>query len=157
MTLTRHTPLRRKRPTPRRVPDVTCAIGPCNLPPRIFQWCRKHAVKKADELFSRYVRLRDGRCQVCSGSEVPCDALECSHLLGRSKWPTRYDPTNAVAAHHSCHASMTVEPELWRRWCRNRLGDEAWGALVLKSEKGTRPDIGWVITELRERLKGMAA
>lgn len=56
------------------------------------------SLKKADDLFSLYVRNRDGRCMHPVGCPVSdIKKLQCSHYVGRAHKATRYDPHNCVA------------------------------------------------------------
>ena len=162
MTLTRRTPMKRKRDTARRrfvvPPALQCANKRCRKVATVLEWCMTHARAEADRLFSRYVRLRDGHCMVCGGSETSVDGLQCSQIIPKSRSDAvRWDPTNAVAAHMTCHHDTTHHPAGWDRWALEFLGEQLYGALHHKARRGGRPDVGWVILELRKRLEGMAA
>jgi len=55
--------------------------------------------KHADDLFSKHIRARDGRCVRCGKTE----RLQCSHFWNRRKWNTRYDPDNCDTLCWGCH------------------------------------------------------
>lgn len=149
MTLTRKTPMKRKRDEPRRHAELTCANGRCNYPPRFFQWCAKHAKKEADRLFSKMIRARDGRCRMCR-SEYN---LDCAHIFSRGYFAVRWEPENAVALCSGHHKEYTHKPLEWEDWVREWMGNEAYDALRLRARRGGMPDLGLVITELRAELK----
>lgn len=160
-TLTRKTPLRSKRPTPRKFktpPELQCVRTRCRKVATVLEWCHVHAAAEADRLFSLYIRARDGGCQVCGMSVAALRGdLQCMHGVSRRKFATRWDPANAWAGCSRCHYAMTLDPNRWHLWMEERLGPEALGLLRFKAERGGKPDVGWVIEELRGRLKGMAA
>jgi hypothetical protein len=59
-------------------------------------------VKKADKLFSQYIRLRDsdehGRAKcITSGKIDLVSKMDCGHFISRGKWATRWDFKNAHA------------------------------------------------------------
>ena len=63
-------------------------------------------VDKADEMFSKYIRQRDGRCMYprCSKPwDTDIKQMQNSHFFGRGEWATRYDPDNCDSAHKGCH------------------------------------------------------
>lgn len=60
--------------------------------------CSRYWKKKADSLFSALVR-KVGKCEYCGGTEH----LNCSHLLPKENWHTRWIVQNAIclcAKHH---------------------------------------------------------
>ena len=61
--------------------------------------------KKADALFSKWIRRRDKWCQMCNKTEN----LQCSHVIGRLNHRLRYDPMNAIALCYRCHL------QIWHR------------------------------------------
>lgn len=54
---------------------------------------------KADALFSRWIRDRDGKCVRCGKKEN----LQNSHFWPRAWSSTRYDPQNCDALCYGCH------------------------------------------------------
>jgi len=73
---------------------------------------RQDWMKRADKLFSQYIRNRDGRCRNCGTFE----RLQCAHIISRSYKAIRVDPDNAVALCQACHVRFTHRPLEWRLW-----------------------------------------
>jgi hypothetical protein len=92
-----------------------------------------------DRTFSKFIRERDGyECQRCHlGYDVNSPWLQCAHMFSRGKFPTRFDPENAVALCWICHGYLDQHPNEKRMFFRLRLGDEAFEALELRSN-GTK-------------------
>lgn len=153
MSLQRKTPMKRVRAKPRRVPAFTCSIRGCNTAPRYFPYCAKHARAEADKLFSKYVRARDGACQVCRDRTN----LQCAHLISRRYFAVRWDPGNAVALCAADHKRYTEDPLAWDVWCERRLGVPELMALKFRAQRGGMPDLAYTILELRAMLKEVAA
>ncbi|MFZ2152257.1 MAG: hypothetical protein WAV09_04075 [Minisyncoccia bacterium] len=61
---------------------------------------------KADAMFSKWIRARDGRCMY-PGCKRKYDTdvvhMQNSHFYSRAEWATRYDPENCDTAHPGCH------------------------------------------------------
>ena len=69
--------------------------------------------KKADELFSLYIRKRDGKCMYCSNTET----LQCAHLEGRRNERLRFDPMNAITLCYKHHIHWAhKEPRQFAKW-----------------------------------------
>lgn len=101
------------------------------------QQTRTRQKKHADELFSRYVRLRDQHCQRC-GSAGP---LDCSHHISRSYLATRFEPLNACAHCKSCHLYLTHHPLEHREWAREHVGPVVFDAMARHAMAGARGDL----------------
>lgn len=97
----------------------------------------------ADKHFSDCVRKRSNwHCQRCGKdkSEKP-QGLQCSHLIGRGHYGTRYDPECALALCSACHMYVTSHPvahiQLWREFYGSVYGrdssDAALNALLQRS------------------------
>lgn len=70
-------------------------------------------MKRADELFSKYIRQRDGKCVKC-GKQT---SLQCAHIVGRRNFHLRYDPQNAITLCYRCHIHWQhKEPLEFTRW-----------------------------------------
>lgn len=84
---------------------------------------------QADALFSKFIRARDGACQVCGSTEF----LQCAHIHSRSYKAIRVNPDNAVALCRSCHVRFTHRPLEWRQWVEGRFpgGWEELSAIAL--------------------------
>lgn len=74
--------------------------------------------KRADALFSEYIRKRDGYCLHCGKTEN----LQCSHIVGRLNHHLRYDPQNAITLCYACHIHFwhkePLEASVWFRGIR---------------------------------------
>lgn len=90
---------------------------------------RKKAVKKADEWMSKYIRARDARCVTCGATEN----LTNSHLITRGKYATRWDEDNCYCQCSGCNMRHEYQPEIYTDWWITKHGEEAYHALVLKS------------------------
>lgn len=114
--LVRRTPLRARSDRRRRVKARGCSNSWCRRVARVDEFCLPCAIQRADTIFRKLVRERDGRCIVAPWfPEIDCfGRLECSHLLGRGRHGIRWDLDNAVAScvHH--HAYTTGHPLIWR-------------------------------------------
>ena len=100
---------------------------------------------KADEAFSRWIRLRDGKCLRCgtpvvlNGKGLPV-SLQASHFQGRGKESTRFDPENVCALCAGCHAYFTSYPAEHYLWQIDRLGQDVVDALILRSNFTVKKD-----------------
>lgn len=74
----------------------------------------KSAEQKADELFSRRIRERDGhQCRRCGSTWM----LDAAHVIRRGYHATRWVLRNAVCLCRSCHDYMGGRDIEWRNWC----------------------------------------
>lgn len=86
-----------------------------------------HAILRRDRDFSLLVRERAGhRCQRCGVAS----GLHCAHVVGRSRWRTRWHPDNGVALCWRCHRWAHDHPLEAREWFAALLGPERWQALL---------------------------
>lgn len=75
--------------------------------------------KKADTLFSRFIRARDKVCQKCK--KTP--ASQCAHIFSRNNQTTRWDEKNAVGMCYYCHLMWGHrEPAEFMEWIEKYLG-----------------------------------
>lgn len=107
--------------------------------------------KRADRLFSEFIRNRDGGCQMAEGpgGRGCFGRLECAHLIRRGFKATRWDPRNAVALCAGHHGWMTNHPLAWADWRQERLG-ASWPELLRKAYGGPKPDVAAIVEQLRE-------
>jgi hypothetical protein len=113
-----------------RVPEVGADVG---------GWCFAMKRTKADADFSDVIRARDGwKCQRCGQqyNPHPGPALASAHCFGRGKPRTRFDEDNACALCFGCHRWLDTHPPLKEAFFRERLGDERYEALQLRSNGG---------------------
>lgn len=81
--------------------------------------------KKADSLFSKYIRDRDKRCFFCSNK-----ASQNSHFWGRGNSATRYDPENCDGICGGCHMRHEGNKQgLYRDKKIEQLGGKGYKAL----------------------------
>lgn len=73
--------------------------------------------KKADQLFSLYIRGRDKACIRCATTED----LQCAHIITRGYHAVRWDEDNAIALCRSDHVFFTHRPLEWENFIDNRF------------------------------------
>lgn len=110
----------------------------------------KIAISKLDKAFSEYIRKRDKVCQVCGRS----GRLETSHFHGRRKRSVRWDEDNAVALCFSCHRHFTENPLEHCEWFKERLGEQEFEALRVRSQINYLQDLGLLLDYYEEKLGG---
>lgn len=76
-----------------------------------------------------------GQCQRC---KLP-DWLSWCHIFTRGAWAVRWDPLNAWAWCRGCHRHMDQHWEQKRDWTIERIGEEEFDAMKLRSN-GTKVD-----------------
>jgi len=121
--LKRKTPLRSqaKKPKASRTSAPRCVVLRCKMPQRVLDRCRPHAMNRADELASEYIKMRDRRtCRVCGNRE---NTVTWAHVLRRNnaRW-LRHAPYNAVALCWSCHFKFTNDEAAWVDWIDEVFG-----------------------------------
>ena len=99
-------------------------------------------IDQADRYFSLFVRYRaNWTCERCfTRYEVGSQGLHCSHFWGRARESTRFDPENASAHCHGCHAFFTANPELHRAWKLKQIGQRAYDLLMIRAETRQKKD-----------------
>ncbi len=98
---------------------MKCPRVRCIRPVRVAGLCTVHARMRADDLFSRYIRARDGECQIGDGC---WGTLQCAHLFPRRYQKVQFDPQNAVALCQKHHMKMDQDPIRKDLWMQERLG-----------------------------------
>ena len=113
--LTRQTPLRAKRATPRTRKTSPCRVRGCRAASASVRveaderYCRKHATAVADRACGAFVRARDPRCVACgSAGGVPWGQ---AHTRGMRY--VRWDALNSVGLCARCHFAYTRSPARW--------------------------------------------
>lgn len=88
-------------------------------------------LKKADKIFSVWIRNRDdNRCVVC-GSDY---RVQCGHLIKRGKKRLRFSELNCNAQCASCNFKHNSYPEPYTAWFINKYGKDSYLKLVKISE-----------------------
>lgn len=76
--------------------------------------------KKADDLFSEYIRKRDGVCLYGHTTGEKCSGvLQCSHIVSKGACSElRYNPNNAIALcyKHHIHGWHSTNPAPYIDW-----------------------------------------
>jgi hypothetical protein len=111
-----------------------------------------NAEREADRLFSRFIRARDGSCQL---ADATCwGPLECAHIVrrGNGYHATRYEPLNAVALCMGHHSHMTLHPLEWTAWATERLGGATYAALLARARTMVKPDLPSIIADLKRKV-----
>lgn len=110
--------------------------------------------RKADILFSKYIRLRDKRCQLC-GKQTQ---LQAAHVISRAVLRTRYDYDNCLTLCADCHLNWAHRNPLeFTEFIYKHLGEERYHSLIDKArhpEQMTVEKYEAVIKDLTERLNG---
>ena len=103
--------------------------------------------KRADRLFSEFIRARDGRCiladENCQGE------LHAHHLFSRRFKATRWDPRNGAtlcAWHHGYMHSRPLQHAVWRIDLR---GEVVASELLRAAYGGARPDVAAIVESLK--------
>lgn len=96
---------------------------------------------RADTMFSKAIRLRDGRCLSCGkpayenndGDKIL--GIECSHFFIRAKESVRFDPKNADSlCPERCHPYYEAHKDEYREFKMRQLGPQRFKLLAAKSE-----------------------
>lgn len=100
---------------------------------------------KADDHFSKYVRLRDGKCMRC-GSLVRFNdkgdpvSHEASHFQSRRKEATRFDLLNVDTMCSGCHSYLGGNPYEHVQWQVAKKGQKEVDLIILRSNQHFRKD-----------------
>jgi len=166
--LVRHVPLRRRRTGTirgrrrknRRTRTLWCSWG--HWVSRLVvivapdeTYCRSHGARIADGIVGRVVKVRDGRCVAC-GSGRSIEELEWAHVHVRGARYIRWDPENAVALCHGCHAWYGEHPRDWRAFIERR-SPGLWTRLVHREIAGERSGASIDVAEVIRRFRVAAA
>jgi hypothetical protein len=87
--------------------------------------------KKADLIFSNFIRARDNwTCVLCGRKEI----VQCGHLIKRGKMATRYDEVNCHCLCSICNFKDQYEPQHYTRWFVKNYGALMYEDLVDRSK-----------------------
>lgn len=106
-------------------------------------------IKDIDELVSKIVRKRDGRCITCGSTKN----LTCSHLIKRGRASLRFDLDNCNCQCASCNFKHNHYPEFYTYWFVSTKGTEAYHDLFKRSWQTKN----WKIPELLEKKAELQA
>jgi nitrate/TMAO reductase-like tetraheme cytochrome c subunit len=116
---------------------------------------RKKLVAELDRVFSLWIRARDheefgGICSLCHSQK----AIQCAHLISRSKHSVRWDPRNAYAQCAGCNVRHEFHSQYYTSWWVARHGVESYQQLFRDSNKiakFSRQDLEDMIQRYKER------
>jgi len=115
---------------------------------------RKKLEKELDDLWHKAVLKRDNYgCKIC-GSR---DRLQTHHIFSRIRRSTRWDMENGITLCAGHHYLAHRDPEKFRRFVIQKIGEEKYEELYQKSlyvVRITLKDLERIKNELKEYLKG---
>jgi len=117
-------------------------------------------IDPADEVFSIFIRIRDGRCVRCRRPGTAdrfgrmIKGLQCSHYFGRGRESTRFDSENADALCFGCHKIWGSEDkEGYRNFKIKQLGEDGFQKLDVRQSLPQKKDRKMDLMYWRERIK----
>lgn len=114
--------------------------------------------KELDDLFSEYIRRRDGRCQFCLKVN-DYKKLSAHHIWSRTSMAGRWAPANGLALCFSCHRNIAHQKyEVFRRWLIGRVGEEAFEKLMILCESKVKfrsADLQLIKKDLQDKIRGL--
>lgn len=124
-------------------------------------------VRKLDEVFSKYIRLRDSRpfgykafrCISC-GQVKPYDQMDCGHFIGRKNMATRFDENNCHGECRSCNRFSADHMIYYQRNLEQKIGVDKVDMIVARghsTKKWTSWELEILITHYKEEVKRMEA
>jgi hypothetical protein len=123
---------------------------------------QKIKISPLDNLFSAYIRTRDGwTCRRCKQEFDPAmrsHLLDCSHIIPRGSWSVRLDERNSIAlCKWKCHKWWHSEPVESTRWLLEEVLTLAeYQALRLRAKqrgfKRSGMDVGLIELELLQMI-----
>lgn len=113
---------------------------------------------RADDVFSKYIRLRDGECRRCHSPVQFNDkglpvTHQASHFMSRRKENTRFDELNVDTLDAGCHMYFTANPAEHYQWQVMMKGQEVVDQLILRSNLPKKKDRQMDYLYWKERLK----
>src|SRR5579859_7612637 len=116
---------------------------------------------KADVVFSRYIRLKAGKCENCgrlgTGKEG-ITGLQASHFHGRRKESVRFDPENVDCFCISCHRELgTNNRPAYEAYKIKQLGQKGYDLLMLRANTPSHKDRKLQLMVWTEALKDLEA
>lgn len=109
--------------------------------------------KKADAVFSKYIRLRDSKdgiaeCITC-GTRKPISQMQNGHFVTRSASALRYDEMNCNAQCVGCNMFKSGEQYLYSKALDMKYGDGTAESLMSRRHELKK----WTVAELEEIIK----
>lgn len=120
----------------------------------------KIKIDRADAEFSKYIRLRDGKCVRCGrlgGDTVDGElikGLQASHYFGRGNEATRFDVENVDALCAGCHQIWgSDDREAYRVFKIKQLGENGFKLLQITANAYKKKDRKMSLIIAKELLK----
>jgi hypothetical protein len=111
----------------------------------------KIKIDPLDKLFSKYIRLRDGKCMRCGNKNT---ILQCMHFHGRRKKTVRWDEDNACAGCYGCHSYLDSNPLEKISFFQNLLGKEKFMHLNIRATSThPKPDKAAIELYLKQKIQ----
>lgn len=113
---------------------------------------------KADDIFSKFIRKRDGECRSCH-SRVEFNAAgdpithQASHFQGRRKEAARFDEENVDTLCGGCHMYFTQNPGEHTAWQIKMKGQKAVDRIIMRSNQYMKKDRELAYIYWRARYK----
>lgn len=124
----------------------------------------KSLKKKADTVFSQYVRYRDGvrrtdgwysECITC-GTEKPLKQMQAGHFVSRRVNILRFDERNVNAQCYACNVMRYGEQYMYAKQLDLKYGDGTADELMSQrhqTHKFKVPELEQIINEAKEQIK----
>lgn len=110
---------------------------------------RSGQMRSLDNVFSRIIRARDGRCLHCGATE----SLQCSHVLPRTYFSVRWEEDNAITLCYRCHLQWWHKyPHEAVEWFDSEFPGRH-GELIEMVKQYHKIDREAMLRSLKERLK----
>jgi 5-methylcytosine-specific restriction endonuclease McrA len=114
-------------------------------------------LRPADVLFSRYLRIKIGHCEVCGRKGEGDDGIKglvVSHFHGRRNENTRFDENlNCEILCINCHRLFHESPANYVEWKKKKLGEKRYKLLTLAANTHKRKDDVPVVMLYKKLLK----
>ncbi len=107
--------------------------------------------KQCDVLFSKVIRLRDGKCLKCGTTEN----LQCAHIASRKHLAGRWESDNALTLCYRCHIHWAhKEPIEFSEWVKENYY-EMWTEAGSVTARLFKPNYELILDQLTERYQGL--
>ena len=101
---------------------------------------RKNLVKRLDNVFSLYIRLRDAdnemvKCFTCDKISHYKKGMQCGHFQSRKNYATRWDPDNCRVQCYACNCMRYGQAYLFGANLPTEFGFNKAEELLIESKK----------------------
>ena len=114
-------------------------------------------IDAADRLFSKYIRLKYGKCQNCGkwgGGDDRTQGLQASHYHSRKKESVRYDESNVDCFCVSCHRELgTNNRKAYDEYKLKQLGEVEYNKLLIRANTTQKKDRKMALIMVKELMK----